>query len=143
MPSIILPATLEQLAPMNDFIRAHLTPPEETLALNAELAMEELLVNSANHAYPAEVGQVEVTCWPEVCFDGRNYFKLVLRDWGRPFNPFREAPVPDLELGLDDRPIGGLGVHLVKSLVDHYAYAYVLESNNIELYFERPAHRES
>ena len=43
-------------------------------------------------------------------------------DAGRPFNPLEEAPPPDLTSDLKDRPIGGLGMHLVKRLMDNVSY---------------------
>ena len=58
--------------------------------------------------------------------------------WGAPFDPFLEAPVPDVSLGVDERPVGGLGIHLIKSVVAHYTYAYYEQSNIIELYFALP-----
>ena len=48
--------------------------------------------------------------------------KLVrVEDDGRAFNPL-DAPAPDLRSGIDERPIGGLGVHLVRSLMDSLEY---------------------
>ena len=46
---------------------------------------------------------------------------VTISDDGRPFNPFEGAP-PDTELSVDDRPIGGLGVHLVQNVMDEVAY---------------------
>ena len=43
-------------------------------------------------------------------------------DNGPPFDPLSESDAPDLDLDLDDRPIGGLGIHLVRNLMDEVAY---------------------
>ena len=43
-----------------------------------------------------------------------------------------------VSLGVDERPVGGLGIHLIKSVVAHYTYAYYEQSNIIELYFALP-----
>lgn len=47
---------------------------------------------------------------------------LEFRDTGRPFDPL-SVPPPDLEAGILDQPIGGLGVHLVRSLAESVSYA--------------------
>ena len=47
---------------------------------------------------------------------------LEFRDDGSPFNPL-EAPPPDLDAPLEERPDGGLGIHLMKSLADEASYA--------------------
>ena len=44
-----------------------------------------------------------------------------LSDSGQPFNPL-DAPPPEFELDLDDKPIGGLGIHLVRQLMDDMQY---------------------
>lgn len=74
----------------------------------------------------------------EVRLDNVPYFCFKVQDWGAPFDPFLEAPVPDVSLGVDERPVGGLGIHLIKSVVAHYTYAYYEQSNIIELYFALP-----
>ena len=49
-------------------------------------------------------------------------------DDGRPFDPLA-AKAPDLELPSGERPVGGLGIHLLRSLVDAVAYARVGSTN--------------
>jgi len=53
-------------------------------------------------------------------------------DDGRPFNPFDEAP-PPTGLPLEDRPMGGLGLHLVRNVMDHVAYERHGETNVVRL----------
>jgi anti-sigma regulatory factor (Ser/Thr protein kinase) len=47
--------------------------------------------------------------------------KLTLTDDGPPFDPFSQA-APDTTLSIEDRPIGGLGIHLVRKLMDEISY---------------------
>ena len=56
-----------------------------------------------------------------------------LEDNGSAFNPFEEVPEPDPTLGLEERPIGGLGVFLVKQFADSTAYERVDGRNRITL----------
>lgn len=82
-----------------------------------DLVMEEILVNVARYAYAPETGTVEVAWWQAL--PGR--LGVEVSDAGRPFDPLAADP-PDLSRGLADRPIGGLGVLLVRSLVQSMAY---------------------
>ena len=55
-----------------------------------------------------------------------------------PFDPFLEAPKPDTSLDIEERPVGGLGVHLVKNVSAHHCYSGTDGENTIELYFKMP-----
>jgi anti-sigma regulatory factor (Ser/Thr protein kinase) len=127
--------TMERLPELIAFLTAEL--PEGFLALspNLELALEELMVNINHYAYDGANGSVELVR-RLVDFDGLNHLVLTIRDWGRAFDPFLEAAKPDLSLSFEDRPIGGLGLHLVKNMVSHYCYWRDLGANNVELFFK-------
>ncbi|MDN3642019.1 SpoIIE family protein phosphatase [Lutimonas halocynthiae] len=62
------------------------------------------------------------------------YLRLIItiEDDGIPFNPFRAAS-PDIELSISERNLGGLGVHIVKNLVDEYHYIRQSKRNIINL----------
>ena len=137
MATLSVPASLEQLANVNAFIHETIPSSYRPLIPQVELAAEELLVNVFSYAYPDVPGEAQVAC-REVRLDNVPYFCFKVQDWGAPFDPFLEAPVPDVSLGVDERPVGGLGIHLIKSVVAHYTYAYYEQSNIIELYFALP-----
>jgi anti-sigma regulatory factor (Ser/Thr protein kinase) len=60
--------------------------------------------------------------------------KLQIRitDGGNPFNPF-DKPDPDLDIPLEQRQPGGLGIYLVKEYMDEYSYEYRDEQNIVTL----------
>ena len=88
-------------------------------AMSLNLAMEEAVVNVMNYAYPAgTLGNVDIDA---KFADGRLTF--VLSDSGKPFDP-TQASEPDLTLQAEDRPIGGLGIFLVRQIMDQVEYQY-------------------
>lgn len=84
--------------------------------LDLRLVAEELLTNVAAYAFEAEPGPVEV----RLSISGASA-ALELRDEGRPFDPLAQ-PAPDLELPPEARSLGGLGLVLVRALVDEASY---------------------
>ncbi|MBR6625757.1 MAG: ATP-binding protein, partial [Mailhella sp.] len=81
MPQLKLPATLEQLVPVNEFLAAHTPEAYRALKGNIELVAEELLVNVFSYAYPEGTeGRAEVGL-REVHFDGRDLLCFSVKDW--------------------------------------------------------------
>ncbi|MDD8027092.1 MAG: SpoIIE family protein phosphatase, partial [Acidobacteriota bacterium] len=64
------------------------------------------------HAYPGHAGDIELR-WEA----GSGPVVLEIEDEGVPFD-LRSAPAPDLRSGIEERPIGGLGIHFIRSLVE-------------------------
>jgi anti-sigma regulatory factor (Ser/Thr protein kinase) len=113
------------------------TLPEEwtPLSFKVELAFEELWVNVVNHAYdPERPGRIEAETGAAER-EGLSGFLLRFRDWGRPFDPFTDAPQPDLTADIFSRPVGGLGIYLTKTLAWRYEYRRDGDSNLVELFF--------
>jgi len=84
-----------------------------------ELAMEEILVNIFNYAYPDRQGEVEIACG----FDDGGGLHVEVSDQGIPFNIFSRGN-PDLQAGIAERNIGGLGVFFVKQLIPAIRYRW-------------------
>jgi serine/threonine-protein kinase RsbW len=82
-----------------------------------DLIIEELVTNTIKYGYDdASVHQIFVN----VSFhDGR--LCIEVRDNGHPFDPLAQD-APDLTLPTDERPIGGLGIHLVRQMTDDVRY---------------------
>ena len=117
--SIRRPARIEHLEEIVDFVLATLRENgiAERITSDLHLAVDEACTNCCSYAYPAgRGGDVELTVRisPEEV-------AVIIRDWGEPFNPLKAA-APDLSLDLDDRPIGGLGIFLLKKFSDRVEY---------------------
>ena len=82
-----------------------------------ELAVEEALANICLYAYPDSSGDVEVRC----CWDETRHFFIELIDAGVPFDVLAR-PAPDLTGDASQREIGGLGIPLIRALMDHATY---------------------
>ena len=88
------------------------------------LALEELVANIFGHGAGGEVF-LSITC------DGRKLDAEVV-DSGPAFNPLA-ADDPDIHAGIDERPVGGLGVFLVKNLMDRVHYRRSEGHNHVYL----------
>ena len=82
------------------------------------IAAEEVFVNIAHYAYNPEVGPARVC----VSLNGGE-LRLVFEDSGKPYNPLEKAD-PDITARAEDRPIGGLGIFMVKKIMDTVNYQY-------------------
>ncbi|MFO1058403.1 MAG: ATP-binding protein [Dongiaceae bacterium] len=89
----------------------------ERLVQQTVLALDELVTNLVSYGYEAgDPGHVEV----RLAVDGDSLTAEIVDD-ARPFDPL-SAPVPDTTRPLEERPVGGLGIHLVRSLMDSARY---------------------
>ncbi len=93
------------------------------------IAVEELVTNIVRHGYGPgeEPGLVRIT----LRLDG-NRFAVEIVDDSRPFDPFG-APAPDLDAPVETRAIGGLGLYIVKALMDETRYRREGAHNVVEI----------
>ena len=108
-----------------DTLSATNCPPKARKELR--LAVEELFVNVAHYAYAPGSGDVEMSV--TVAEDGHGA-DVVLRDGGVPFDPFGRAD-PEAPRSVEEAPIGGLGILMVKRLMDEYSYRHVNGRNEV------------
>jgi anti-sigma regulatory factor (Ser/Thr protein kinase) len=102
-------------AEAENWLQRYQTSPQ---ALNLVLlAIEELVTNCIQYGYD---DANEHTIVIVLSIDDHTLTISVIDD-GHPFDPLA-APTPDLSLEVHDRPIGGLGIHLLRQLADHVAY---------------------
>jgi anti-sigma regulatory factor (Ser/Thr protein kinase) len=84
---------------------------------NIQLATDEAASNIIEHAYQNDPGEVlELSCGMK-----GDVITIILIDHGRSFDP-SEVPLPDLKADLSDRKIGGLGIFLMRKLMDEIDY---------------------
>ena len=89
-----------------------------------QLAIEEAVVNIINYAYP---DKTDCDSSLRVNFKD-NVLTFILTDSGIPFDPTGKQD-PDVSLDISDRPIGGLGIFLVKKIMNEVSYEYISDQN--------------
>lgn len=124
---IIMKNEMSEVARLHTFFfsvcREHGIDDEPAKTLN--LALEEWVANVINYAYPKGMrGHVEVTA--DVSDDE---LILVIKDHGAAFDPTQHAEV-DITAELDERSIGGLGIHLVRTIMDTVSYERTADGYN-------------
>lgn len=122
MEIITVPAESAALETVNAFIEKKLGVIDcpKRARMQMRLAVEEIFVNISSYAYHPEVGEAEIG----VDIDGDPPAVTIrFLDRGRPFNPL-EKPDADTTLSASEREIGGLGILLVKKIMDQVDYAY-------------------
>ena len=120
MSKIRLPAKIENLRKLMQFVSDFAKGEGFTQKRiqEIELATEEALVNIFDYAYPDEnIGEVEVRCRMEV----NTGLIIEILDTGRPFD-IQSISEPDLKWNISDRKIGGLGIYLIRKMVDEVQY---------------------
>jgi len=118
------------LSAIEAFCDANAIEPRPAYVLT--LVVEELVTNVINHAYAGmRPGLVRLSI---AASDGAVVGEV--SDDGRAFDP-TTAPPPDIRAELEDRTVGGLGVHIVRTLVDAFEYARDDERNVVRFRIAR------
>ena len=121
---------LEQLTRLYAFLDrlAGVYKLEELLSMQIKLALEEAVPNVILYAYPDKKDQeirIDMSC-------ENKRLTIVITDTGIAFNPL-ERQEPDLTLSLEERPIGGLGIFLVKQLMTEVTYSHSDGNNTLTM----------
>ena len=113
-------ADLAQLAVIREFVAesSRSLDADEQAVRDLQLAVDEVCSNSIRHGYGGQEGQIEVS----VERIGHS-IRVVVRDWGMAFDP-EQIPVPDLDLPLEERSLGGLGLFLVQQVMDDVRFEF-------------------
>ena len=88
------------------------------------LALEEIFTNIVSYGYrDKEAHWIKITIW-----DQNGMLNICVEDDGIPFNPVEED-IPDLNCPIEDRRIGGLGCHFMRTIMDDVHYKRVGDKN--------------
>ncbi len=132
MKKLVINNKLEESAKLVPFIDAVAAELKMSQAVKSSLnlAIEEAVVNVIQYAYPPETTkQISLTAkWT----DDKKHVEFTLKDCGRAFDPL-QAEIPDLDLSIEDRPIGGLGILLVRDIMDSVAYQRLNGENILKM----------
>ena len=95
-----------------------------------DIAIDEILSNICYYAYKEESGEAIILV---DIHENPKAVSLCFVDSGTPYNPL-EKPDPDISLSADERPIGGLGIFMVKKSMDKVNYEYKDGQNRFTIY---------
>ena len=116
--SLVLPAKLDNLdEAMKSVSGCAMAQGFDSKRSNEiKLAVEEAFVNICHYSYPTKTGEVGIICRIE-----DNHFIIEISDSGIPFDITKRAD-PDINAATETREIGGLGIFLIKKLMDRVTY---------------------
>ena len=98
------------------------------LALKVNLALEEVVINVMNYGHDDGLHEIDIILTTE-----EDSLTIEIVDDGRPFDPLHDAPIPDVNAELEERNIGGLGIHLVRKMMDDVQYRREEGKNRLTL----------
>ena len=113
--ALVMRNDIQQIPTLTEWLDGLSLPMELNMPIN--LALEEAVSNVMLYAYPGKSGQVFV----EFVRADEHQLVFTITDGGIPFDPTRQAAA-DITLSAEDRAIGGLGIHLVRQLMDNVKY---------------------
>ena len=106
----------------------------DSLVFKVNLVLEEIGINILS--YGGETGgphpEMEIVITSE-----DDSLTIEVSDNGRPFDPLHEAPEPTLDSEIEDRPIGGLGIYLVQTMMDDLSYEHSSGKNRLTMVAKR------
>jgi anti-sigma regulatory factor (Ser/Thr protein kinase) len=111
--------TIDAVAHCTEFATAQAREAGFSIARvrEVELVVEEVVANICRYGYGDRLGNVELTCRR---LDGAK-LELEFIDYGQAFD-ILALPEPDLSVDIDQRDVGGIGVPVLRALVDHASY---------------------
>lgn len=120
MKELVIPAINDNLNAVLDFVSVFLEEAGFQIKqiMQVNIAVEEIYINIASYAYNPDVGPAHI-----ICSIQGNKAVIEFVDNGKPYNPLDRVD-PDITQSAEERGIGGLGVFMVKKLMDNISYKY-------------------
>jgi len=130
---ITVAATIEQIPVISDFIERLMSFAgfESRKILEFQLALEEACTNVAKYAYPGKDGTIHI-----VARVHGDRLVLIIEDEGIPFDPTTHIMARS-QADTKDRPVGGLGIHLIRCYVDGMSFEFLDGKNALTLVKKR------
>ena len=131
MKELTVEAAVENIEVVTDFVNEELEKLDCPVKARRQIdvAIDELFGNIARYAYSPDVGKATVRFSVE---ENPLEVTITFIDNGIPFNPLEKSN-PDTHLSAEERPIGGLGIFLVKKSMDLVEYEYKNGQNILKI----------
>ena len=131
MMELTVEAKLDNLNQVLQFVDSRLEEADCPIGMQMKIdvAVEEIFVNIASYAYTPDSGPATIRMEVE---ENPKTAVITFLDHGVPYDPLAK-PDPDVTLAAEDRPIGGLGIFMVKKTMDDMRYKYEEGQNLLTL----------
>ena len=120
-----VPATIDNLPSVLQWAHAVLFQTNYSIGelTQIEVAIEEMMMNIISYDYDDHHGNVEVSI-----HISSDHISIILIDYGKPFDPTKYQK-PNLDLAIEERKVGGLGIHLSLEIMDAIDYKRINNQN--------------
>ena len=140
---LFLNADLDELRHLRAFVEGFCESQslDPHLANQLLLVLEEIFTNAVNYGYQANNradGEIRVSL-----AIGEIGLTVTFEDNGAAYNPFEEAPEPDVDGTVEEREVGGLGVFLIREMMDDVSYQRRDTRNHYELVKHLPRNNDA
>ena len=99
------------------------------LVFKVNLVLEEVVLNIMDHGFEdGDAKECEIALKSDA-----DAVTIAISDRGIAFDPFTDAPDADVDSSIDERKVGGLGIHLIETMMDEYNYRRTDGTNRMTL----------
>jgi len=134
MSTTTFPGRYKSLARISEFVSQYAQEAglDETAIYTVLVAVDEACTNIIEHAYGGE-GRGDIQCACDVKDDS---LTITLRDWGDPFDP-ASVPEPDFNVPLQELQLRGVGLVLMKKIMDEIIFSPTPDGENVLIMIKR------
>lgn len=132
MKELKIPALVENIEKVTEFLNEYLESLNCPLKIQMKIAIviDEIFSNISYYAYGEEKGEATIRIEK---MENPNGVQITFFDQGMPYNPLK-ADEPDTSLPADERQIGGMGILMVKNIMDEISYEYADGQNVLKMF---------
>lgn len=131
MKEMKIPALVENIETVTEFVNEYLESLDCPLKIQMKIAIviDEIFSNISYYAYGEEKGEVIIRIEKR---ENPYGVQLTFLDHGMPYDPLK-VDEPDISLSVDERQIGGMGIFMVKNIMDEISYEYADGQNVLKM----------